>query len=114
MITEEMTSLAQKKAKCSMIVWGLTYLFLFPFLFFFLVPFIGANSINATFMNKLLSFIDFLPIFAMPLSFFLMCFSYSKTYYKIVRLCWLIPIFFFALALVIHVIWTLYNQKIIE
>ncbi len=86
------------------IVWGLTYLFLFPFLFFFFAPFVGANSINATFKNKLLGFIDLLPIFAMPLSFFLMWFSYSKTYYSITRLCWGIPIFFFALALLVHVI----------
>jgi len=99
MIAEDMTSFAQKKAKCSMIVWGLTYLFLFPFLFFFFAPFVGANLINATFMNKLIGFINLLPIFAMPLSFFLMCFSYSKTYYNITRLCWVIPIFFFALAL---------------
>ncbi len=104
MIAEDTTSLAQKKAKCSMIVWGLTYLFLFPFLFFFFAPFVGANSINATFTHKLLGFIDLLPIFAMPLSFFLMWFSYSKTYYSITRLCWGIPIFFFALALLVHVI----------
>lgn len=104
MIAKDTTSLAKKKAKCSMIVWGLTYLFLFPFLFFFFAPFVGANSINTTFTHKLLSFIDLLPIFAMPLSFFLMWFSYSKTYYNITRLCWVIPIFFFALALLVHVI----------
>jgi hypothetical protein len=55
-------------------------------------------------MNKLIGFIDLLPIFAMPLSFFLMWFSYSKTYYSITCLCWVIPIFFFALALMTHVI----------
>ena len=104
MIAEDTTSLAQKKAKCSMIVWGCTYLFLFPFLFFFFVPFVGANSINATFTHKLFGFIDLFPIFAMPLSFFLMWFSYSKTCYSITRLCWGIPIFFFALALLLHVI----------
>ena len=103
MINEDTTSLAQKKAKCSMIVWGLTYLFLFPFLFFFFAPFVGAHSINAPLMNKLIDFIDLLPIFAMPLSFFLMWFSYSKTYYSATRLCWIIPIFFFSLTLMTHV-----------
>ncbi len=99
MITEETISFAQKKAKCSMIVWGFTYLFLFPFLFFFFVPFIRATS-----MNKLLSFINLLPIFAIPLSFFLMWFCYSKTYYGLTRLCWVIPIIFFALALLLHIL----------
>lgn len=104
MIAEKTTSLAEKKAKCSMIVWGLTYLFLFPFLFFFFAPFVGANSINASFINKLIGFMDLLPIFAMPLSLFLMWFSYSKAYYKVVRLCWVAPILFFALALLMHMV----------
>ena|SRR5579864_7191064 len=103
-MTDKNPIFAQKKAKCSMIVWSLAYLFLFPFLFFFFAPFVGANSIDATFVNKLLGFIDLLPIFTMPLSFFLMCFTYSKAYYNITRLCWIIPIFFFALALIAHVI----------
>jgi hypothetical protein len=103
MIAENTTSVVQKKAKCSMIVWGLTYLFLFPFLFFFFASFVGANSINASLTKKLIGFITLLPIFAMPLSFFLMWFSYSKAYYKVVRLCWIIPILFFALVLLVHV-----------
>lgn len=103
MITDQAMS-AQKKAKCTMIVWGLTYLFLFPFLFFFFAPFVGANSINVSFAKKLIGFITLLPIFAMPLSFFFMCFSYSRAYYKVVRLCWVIPIFCFALVLLMHVI----------
>jgi len=104
MIAEDITSLAQKKAKCSMIVWGFTYIFLFPFLFFFFAPFVGVNSTNASFTKKLIGFIALLPIFAMPLSFFLMWFSYSRAYYKVVRLCWMIPIFCFALVLLMHVI----------
>lgn len=103
MITDQAMS-AQKKAKCTMIVWGLTYLFLFPFLFFFFAPFVGANSINASVAKKLIGFITLLPIFAMPLSFFLMCFCYSRAYYKVVRLCWVIPIVCFVLVLLMHVI----------
>lgn len=103
MIAEDITLFAQKKAKCSIIVWGLTYLFLFPFLFFFFAPFVGVNSINVSFVNKLFGFIDLLPIFALPLSFFLMWLSYSKAYYKIVRICWIIPILFFVLALLLHI-----------
>ncbi len=104
MITEDRTSPAQKKAKCTMIVWGLTYLFLFPFLFFFFAPFVGVNSINASFTKKLIVFITLLPIFAMPLSFFLMYFSYSRAYYKVVRFYWMIPVLFFALVLLVHFI----------
>lgn len=103
MITDQAMS-AQKKAKCTMIVWGLTYLFLFPFLFFFFAPFVGANSINASFAKKLIGFITLLPIFAMPASFCLMWFSYSRACYKVVRLCWMIPILFFALVLLMHMI----------
>jgi hypothetical protein len=104
MTVEDTIALVQKKAKCSMIVWGLSYLFLFPFLFYFFAPFVGLNSSNTSFMNKLIGFIDLLPIFGMPLSLFLMWLSYSKTYYNITRLCWIIPILLFALALMIHVI----------
>lgn len=104
MINENTTSFAQRKAKCSMIVWGLTYLFLFPFLFFFFAPFVGTHSINASFMNKLIGLIDLLPIFTMPLSLFLMWISYSKKHYKIVRFCWVIPILFFTATLLMHVI----------
>ena len=103
-MTADHATLAQKKAKCSMIVWGFTYLFLFPFLFFFFAPFVGVNSIHPSFTSKCLSFTDLLPIFAMPLNLLLMWFSYSKTCYKITRLCWVIPVLFFALALLMHVI----------
>lgn len=101
-MAEDTTSFAQKKAKCSLIVWGFTYLFLFSFLFFFFVPFFIVNSSNATFMNKLLGVMDLFPIFAMPFSFFLMVFSYSKKYYIVARFCWITPISFFALALFVH------------
>lgn len=104
MITDDTTSLAQKKAKCSMMVWGFTYLLLFPFLFFFIAPFVGVNSPSASFTKKLIGFITLLPIFAMPLSFFLMYFGYSRAYYKTVRLCWVMPILFFALVLLMHII----------
>jgi hypothetical protein len=104
MMTEDTTSLAKKKAKCSLIVWCPTYLFLFLFLFFFFAPFVGINSINAPFTKKLIGFITLLPIFAMPLSFILMCFNYLRGYYKVVRFCWMIPILFFALALLVHII----------
>jgi hypothetical protein len=40
----------------------------------------------------------------MPLSIFLMCFSYSKYHYKTARFCWTIPLFLFAITLVLHVI----------
>ena len=104
MITEDRTLPAQKKAKCTMIVWGLTYLFLFPFLFFFFAPFVGVNSINTSFSKKLIGFITLLPIFEIPVSFFVMWFSYSRDYYKVVRFCWMIPLLFFALVLLVHVI----------
>lgn len=96
--------LAQKKAKCSIVVWGFTYLFLFPFLFFFFSPLLELNPINSPSTNRFLGFIDLFPIFAMPLSLLLMWFSYSKGYYKIVRLYWVIPILFFALTLLANVI----------
>ena len=104
MIVEDIASLAQRKAKCSMIIWGLAYLFLFPFLFFFFAPFVGAHSINASFMNKLTDLIDLLPIFTMPLSLLLMWISYSKKHYKIVRFCWVVPVLFYAATLLMHVI----------
>lgn len=103
-MTVDHAAFAQKKAKCSMTVWGFAYLFLFPFLFVFFAPFVGVNSIHSSFTDKFLGFIDLFPIFAMPLSLFLMWLSYSKAYYKIVRLCQIIPILFFALALLVHVI----------
>src|SRR5262249_13071874 len=103
-MTIDHTTLTQKKAKCSMIVWAFTYLLLFPSLFFFFVPFARISSINSSFTSKFLSFVDLLPIFAMPLSLFLMWLSYSKAYYNITRLCWVIPILFFALVLMMHVI----------
>jgi hypothetical protein len=95
-------TLAQKKAKSSMIVWFFAYLFLFPFLFFFFAPFIGFQLTDVSSTNKLLSFIDLSPILSMPLSLLLMWFSYSKSRYKITRLCWIIPLLLFALALGCH------------
>ena len=103
MTTEDRASPVQKKAKCTMIVWGLTYLFLFPFLLFFFAPFGGVNSTNTSCAKKLIGFITLLPIFAMPVSFFVTWFSYSRAYYEVVRLCWMIPILLFALVLLVHI-----------
>ncbi len=104
MMTVDCSKLMQKQAKCSMIVWGLAYLFLFPFLFFIFGPFWDSFSTRSSSIYKLLALLDLLPLFAIPFSLFLMWFSYSKTYYKITRLCWIIPILFFALALLMHIV----------
>lgn len=104
MVTEDTTSFVKKKAQCSMVVWGGTYVFLFPVMFLLFAPFATGSSTDASFREKLIGFITLLPIFAMPISFFLMCFSYSKAYYKVTRLCWMVPIFFFALVLLVHIV----------
>jgi hypothetical protein len=98
----DLAMLNRKKAKYSMIVWSLTYLFLFPFLFFFFAPFMKINSINSTCTGKILGPVGLFPIFSMPLSLFLMWFSYSKGCYSITRLCWIIPILFFICSLLMH------------
>lgn len=104
MLEEELTTHSQKKAKCSMIVWGITYLFLFPFLFFRLGLFFVLNIFNGSLLNTLIGFVSISPIIAMPLAFLLMWYSYSKSYFKVTRLCWTIPIFFFVFALLTHII----------
>ena len=94
---------AQKKAKCSIIVWSITYLLIFPFLFFLFAPFVAVSS-SQSYLNKFFSFIDILPILLMPFSLFLMWFCYSRAYYKMARFGWIIPIFLFALALLFHIV----------
>src|SRR5262245_21938942 len=102
-MTTDITKI-QKKAKCSMIVWTLAYLFLFPFLFFIFAPIIGIFYANQSLLIRFLSIMDILPILSMPLSSFLMWYSYSKSYYYITRICWLIPLFLFAVTLLLHIV----------
>jgi hypothetical protein len=106
----------KRKAKICAVAWTIIYVLLLPLLSYFALlsamifdnPHLsipkGLSIIfTISLMNKLVGFIDLLPIFAMPLSLLLMCFNYSKTHYNITRLCWVIPIFFFALALMTHI-----------
>lgn len=86
-----------------MIVWSFTYLLLFSLVFFFFVPFIRVQS-SPAFLSRFFGVVDVLPILSMPLSLFLMWFSYSRAYYKVTRFCWITPLFLFALALVLHIV----------
>jgi len=98
-----LSSNIQKKAKCSAIVWSITYLLLFPFLFFLFAPFVTALP-SHSYLNKFFTLIDFLPILSLLFSPVLMCYCYSKAYYKIARFGWTIPVFLFALALLLPMI----------
>jgi hypothetical protein len=104
MTTDHLAILARVKTKCSIIVWCFFYLFLFLFLLFFLIPFARLNLIDLSPARNALGLIDFLPVLAIPLSLILMWVSYLKKHYRVARLCWAIPVLFFALTLLMHVI----------
>jgi hypothetical protein len=96
-------SLAQKRAECSMAVWSLTYLYLFIVLSFVFGSSFGSDLGRQNAMGQFLGLVALSPIFIILPSLGLMWFSYLKGYYRITRICWMIPIFFFALAIVILV-----------
>jgi hypothetical protein len=103
-MTTDHVMFAKKKAKCSVVVWGFTYLLLFPFLSLCYAPMVRFNSVNPFLLDNIIGIIDLCPIFAMPLTVFLMWYSYSKAYYHIVRICWVVPIFFFVVALLFNIV----------
>jgi hypothetical protein len=97
-------SLAQKKARCSVAVWSLTYLFLFLLFGFMIASSIKYGFASKPFTEKFHFFVSTSPVLAMPLSLGLMWFAYSKGYYRIIHICCAIPIFFFVLSLLIDAI----------
>jgi uncharacterized membrane protein len=100
-MTAQPETFMRKKAKCSMIVWSLTYLVLSPFWFCIGLS-TGLNSIHLLPNDKWLFFANLLIVLAVPLSLFLMWFSYAKGYYEMTRVCWLMPSVFLTLALLIY------------
>src|ERR1700722_17431414 len=100
---ETHTSHSQKKAKCSMIVWSSTYLFLLPFLFDIFGPRANIFAYHS-FRERSFSALLLILILSFPLSLLSMWYCYYKRYYKIVRFCWIFPFFLFLCCLIVSLI----------
>lgn len=89
---------AQKKALCSLIVWGITYSILILFFVVVVVSVSIAAGISGfidVYKQDLWRIIIISPALATPFTVVLMYFGYSRGYYKAVRFCRWIPILLF-------------------
>lgn len=92
-MTKAIVSLDQKKAKCCLIIWGITYLYLFLFLLFFLGGCVYFRLVEAnTLAYKLFILMDLIPILSIPLTYFFMVLNYKSGHYKKIHFFWLAPI----------------------
>lgn len=94
--------LEQKKSVCTIIIWGITYWFLFPLLYEIWIPFFEIDWSSASFKRIFTHLVTVSPIYAMPFSFCLMVLAYWKRYYRLSRLCWILPILLYAFAVLVN------------